>query len=244
MDNRSRRLRLSSLQPLRSSLVGDNPSQRDGKRSSMCATTYYVCLGSVHVLKVIDLMEELTDPVEHKKSKHLPTPQRPTLDLSEALMDLLRHNRVTPSLEGVLASLGYAKSEQAAATPSRPPPTSLPSNPPASAPSYSVNATTLLQGHNTCEVPLIDVHTELAMHFEVHTTQLRRKKLRRRLAPWSEKVQEEEFRCVLNRMLKEHCPHVDFVAEGSSGVAITDFREQKPTNLPSRITPYEPRGIY
>jgi len=49
--------------------------------------------------------------------------------------------------------------------------------------------------------------------------------MRKTLGEWSENVQEEKFRSALECLMDKGCPDVGFVAEGSSGVAIKDFRD-------------------
>jgi hypothetical protein len=144
------------------------------------------------VLKVIDLIEQLTDPVEHAKNKDLRVAQCPIVDVTEALKDLLHHSRVASSLDAALAALGYVKPSDSVRSP-----TCLPSSPmssvtplscpisPCSAQQPTWCSTPDGQHCTVAELPLISVETELAMHFDVHTTKLKRKKLRKLLALWS-----------------------------------------------------------
>ena len=46
--------------------------------------------------------------------------------------------------------------------------------------------------------------------------------MRKTLSEWSENVQEERVRSALESLMGDKCPDVGFVAEGPSGVAITD----------------------
>lgn len=71
----------------------------------------------------------------------------------------------------------------------------------------------------------IGVETELVMHFQAKTTRRAREKLRKTLRTWSHCVLEEKFRDALNKKMREECPEVDFVTEGSAGVGIKCARE-------------------
>lgn len=79
--------------------------------------------------------------------------------------------------------------------------------------------------HSECTPNKIGLAQEMQLHFDVYTTKKSRKRMRKTLSEWSENVQEERFRSALESLMRDKCPDVGFVAEGSSGVAITDFQD-------------------
>ena len=48
--------------------------------------------------------------------------------------------------------------------------------------------------------------------------------MRKTLGDWNDETREDHFRDGLNKLMKDQCPDVGYVCEGSCGVAITDFR--------------------
>jgi hypothetical protein len=66
----------------------------------------------------------------------------------------------------------------------------------------------------------------LKMHFDNPSSQRGRARLASTLeALMDEKHNERSFRTALNEKMEKHCPTVDFVIPGSSGVCITDFQD-------------------